>query len=157
MKTWNILLKLPNGEKKNLELIDSNSFFNGYLKLKKNFFTRLIKAIKMTKSYSSGNTIERVISPDKKDWTNNPWILMIVKDNEKGMRFWFFIKRELDLTGLLVGIGPKAFIDFNNDNASDIKHNIKGIINYVITYINKFNCIVFLPSLLSSKEEKKNS
>ncbi|GAG92528.1 unnamed protein product, partial [marine sediment metagenome] len=77
-----------------------------------------------------------------------PWMLIIVKDNEKNKPFWFFIKREKDLTGVLVAIGPKPFAEYNNSNQSEAKREIKNLINYIIAYLNKFNCIVFLPRFL---------
>jgi len=58
------------------------------------------------------------------------------------------IKREKDLSGVLVAIGPKGFTEYNNKNLSDVKRELKRLVNYVITYLNKFNCIVFLPKHL---------
>ena len=153
MNTWTVLLKFPSGGDQKIELVDARAYFNGYLKLKRNYFTRLIKAIKMTKTYTTGHAIEEIIGNDGKNWTNNPWLLLIVKDNEINKRFWFLIRREKDLTGILIAIGPEEYVKFNNDNLADIKHNLKGIINYIITYINKFSCVVFLPNYLSSTDK----
>jgi len=103
----------------------------------------------MTKKYSTGRAIEKVLGPEgeEDDWTLNPWMLIIVKDNEKNKPFWFFIKRERDLSGLLVAIGPKSFADYNSNN-SEAKREIKRLINYIIAYLNKFNCVVLLPNYL---------
>ena len=43
-------------------------------------------------------------------------MLLMVKDNEKKTSFWLFIKREKDLSGLLIAIGPKQFAEYNNSN-----------------------------------------
>ena len=152
MKLWKIYLKLSNDFKfeNALELYDAKSYFGGYLKIKRNFFIELIKAIKTSNKYLSLKAIEKVISPeDDQDWTNNPWILIISKDIEKSKSFWLLIKREKDLSGILVAIGPKPFADYNNkqDN-SEARHEIKQIISYLTLYINKFQSIIFLPNYL---------
>ena len=73
---------------------------------------------------------------------------MIIKDNEKEKPFWFLIKREKDISGLLVAIGPKKFADYNNNN-SEAKRDLMRILNYTITYLNKFNCVILLSNYLS--------
>jgi len=148
MKTWKLLLKFPDDTTKSLDLYDSSEFFNGYLKIKRTYFTSMIKAIKMTKKYSTGNGIERVTSPEGEDWTFNPWILLFVEENENGNPFWLLIKREMDLSGSLIGVGPKPFVDYNIANTSGAKRDIKRLINYIITHFNKFSCIVLLPNYL---------
>lgn len=148
MKPWKVLLKFDKlNSETELELFDAKSYFGGYLKIKRSYFNKLIKIIKMTKKYSTRRAIERVISPDEIDWTLNPWMLILVKDNEKEKKFWFFIKREKDLSGHLVAIGPKPFVDYNKVN-SEAKREIKQIINYIIAYLNKFQVIVLLPNYL---------
>ncbi|MFX0080160.1 MAG: hypothetical protein ACFE94_00240 [Candidatus Hodarchaeota archaeon] len=149
MEPWKIFLKLSDGTDQILELFDAKAYFGGYLKIKRSFFNALIKSIKMSRKYITHKAIEKVIDPDEKDWTLNPWMLLIVKDNEKKKPFWFFIKREKDLTGALVAIGPKPFIEYSNNNQSEAKHEIKNLINYIITYLNKFNCVVLLPKYLT--------
>ncbi|MFW9936859.1 MAG: hypothetical protein ACFFD5_04375 [Candidatus Thorarchaeota archaeon] len=146
MKTWKVLIKYSDENIENLDLYDASSYFDGYLKIKRSFFNSLIKAIKMSKKYTTGNAIEKVINPEGEDWTLNPWMLLLVKDNEKDNTFWYFIKRESDLSGLLVAIGPKAFADYINANTTETKRDIKRLINYLIAYLNKFNCIVLLPN-----------
>ena len=149
METWNVSLKLTNGSNKTLELYDVKPIFNGYLKIKRNYFDRLLKAIKITKKYFAGNGIERVTGPDKQDWTLNPWILILIQDNEKRKPFWLFIKRERDLSGELVAIGPKAFADYNNINSDEARRELKRLMTYIVVYINKFECNVLLPNYLS--------
>ena len=153
MKLWKIILKFSNGTdfKKELELFDAKSYFGGYLKIKRGYFNELAKTIKMTKKYSTGRAIERVIGPENdEDWTDNPWMLFIIKDTEKNKPFWFFIKREKDLSGLLVAIGPKSYAEYNNNqNNSEARREIKRLINYIIAYLNKFHCLILLPNSLT--------
>jgi len=149
MDCWKVFLKHIDGIDKKLELFDAKIYFGGYLKIKRSYFNALIKSIKMTKKYFTSKAIEKVVGPDDIDWTLNPWMLIILKDNEKKMPFWFLIKREKDLTGDLVAIGPKQFAEYNNKNLSEARREIKQLINYTIAYLNKFNCVVFLPKFLS--------
>ena len=148
MNLWKVFLKSSNGIEKELELFDTKNYFGGYLKIQRSFFNSLTKSIKMTKKYFTYKAIEKVLGPDEDDWTLNPWMLIVVQDNEKKKTFWFFIKREKDLTGVLVGIGPKTYADYNNQKLSEAKREIKLLINYIITYLNKFSCVVFLPKYL---------
>ncbi len=148
MSLWKVFLKFSDGTDKELELFDAKVYFGGYLKIKRSFFNALLKSIKMTKKFLTKKAIEKVLSPDKTDWTLNPWMLIVIKDNEKKMPFWFFIKREKDLSGVLVAIGPKGFAEYSNKNLSEAKRKIKRLVNYVIVYLNKFNCVVFLPKYL---------
>lgn len=149
MNTWKITIELEDGKNEVIELYDAKAYFEGYLKIKRSYFNRLIKAIKIAKNYALKHAIEGVLSPDKEEWALNPWILLIVKDTEKEMPFWFLIKRELDLSGLLVAIGPKSFAEFNSQNFGDAKRDIKRIINFIVSYLNKFNCVIFIPKFLS--------
>jgi len=148
MDTWKVFLKFSDGEDKELKLFDAKAYFGGYLKIKRSYFNALFKSIKMTKRYLTQKAIEKVIGPNNDNWTLNPWILIIVKDNEKKKSFWFFIKREKDLSGILVAIGPKPFAEYNNKNLSEAKREIKSLINYIIAYLNKFNCVIMLPNYL---------
>lgn len=148
MDHWDVFLKFSDGIDRKLELYDAKSYFGGYLRIKRSYFNALTRSIKMTKKYFTERAIEKVLGPDEADWTYNPWMLLIIKDNEKKMPFWLFIRREKDLSGALVGLGPKQFAEYNNKNPSDAKREIKQLINYIITYLNKFNCIIFLPNFL---------
>jgi hypothetical protein len=152
MNTWRITLKLEDGKLEEFDLYDAKLYFEGYLKIKRSYFNRLTKAIKIAKNYTMKHAIEDVLSPDKEDWVLNPWLLMVVKDIEKEMPFWFLIKREFDLSGILVAIGPKSFAEFNSQNLGDAKRDIKRIINFIVSYLNKFNCIVFIPQFLSQEK-----
>jgi hypothetical protein len=148
MNTWNVVLKFANGKEKNLELFDAKRYFNGYLKIKRSYFNRLIKAVKMTKKYTTVHAIEEVVAPDKENWTLNAWMLISAVDNERQNPFWLFIKREKDLSGYLIAIGPKSFYDYSNIDINEAKRDLKRLINYIIAYLNKFNCTIFLPNYL---------
>ena len=154
MEPWKIYLKFSNETEmgQELELYDAKSYFGGYLKIKRSYFNALVKNVKMTKKYITSRAIEKVLGPGDEDWTLNPWMLLIVKDNEKNKPFWFFIKREKDLSGLLVGIGPKPFAKYSDDNLADARSEIKRLINYIIAYLNKFNCVVLLPNYLAAEQ-----
>ncbi|MFX0033237.1 MAG: hypothetical protein ACFE8E_01960 [Candidatus Hodarchaeota archaeon] len=149
MDTWNVSLKFADDSTNTLELYDVKPIFNGYLKIKRSYFDRLLKAIKMTKKYFTGNAIEKVSGPDNEDWTLNPWILVLIQDNEKKKPFWLFMKRERDLSGELVAIGPKAFADYNSINSDEARRELKRLMTYIVVYINKFECSVLLPNYLS--------
>lgn len=149
MDIWKISLKFSDGKVNELELYDAKAYFNGYLSLKRSYFIRLVKAIKMTRKYTTGHAIEKVIGPDVVDWTENAWMLLLIKDNEKKNPFWLLIKREKDLSGLLIAIGPKSFAEYNNSNLLEAKRDIKRLINYIVAYLTKFNCSVLLPNNLS--------
>lgn len=148
MSAWKVFLKLPNNEKKEFELYDAKKYFGGYLKIKRSYFNSLIKTIKMTKKYFTQRSIEKVIDPDNNEWTFNPWMLIIVKENEKKIPFWFLIKREKDLSGSLIAIGPKSFAEHNDQNLEEAKREIRRLINYIIVYLNKFRCVILLPNFL---------
>lgn len=150
MNPWKVYLKFFDDTdiEQELELFDAKSFFGGYLKLKRSYFDSLVKNIKMTKKYITGKAIEKVIGPDNEDWSQNPWLLLIVKDEVKLKPFWFFIKREKDLSGLLVAIGPKTFEEYSNNDPSEARNEIKRLLNYIIAYLNKFNCVILLPNYL---------
>ena len=143
-----ITLKFSDGTNKDLEMFDTKTYFGGYLKIKRSYFDSLVKSIKMTKKYFTKKAIDKVLAPDDEDWSLNPWMLIMVKDNEKKMPFWFFIKREKDLSGTLVAIGPKSYVEYNNNKSTESNREIKHLINYIIVYLNKFDCVVLLPNFI---------
>ena len=56
MNPWKVFLKFDNSNsEKKLELFDAKSYFGGYLKIKRSYFNKLVKIIKMTKTYSTGS------------------------------------------------------------------------------------------------------
>lgn len=148
MNLWKVLLKFSDGTNRDIELFDVKTYFGGYLKIKRSYFNALAKTIKITRNYFTGRAIEKVLGPKNDDWTYNPWMLLMVKENEKKRPFWLFIKREKDLSGILVAIGPKSFANYNSNVASEARREIKRLINYIVTYLKKFKCIILLPNHL---------
>ena len=146
MKPWKISLNYGENNTEQLELYDTFEFFNGYLKIKRSYFNKLIKAVKMTKKYQIEKGISTVMNPENEDWTMNPWMFFLVKDNEKENPFWLLIKREKDLSGTLVAIGPKQFRDYNASINSEAKRELKRLINFIIIHLNKFNCLILIPN-----------
>ncbi|MFW9950367.1 MAG: hypothetical protein ACFFKA_09630, partial [Candidatus Thorarchaeota archaeon] len=144
---WKVNLTYNNNQKEKLELFDAKSYFNGYLNIKRTYFNKLVETIKITKKYNVIHGIQEVIGPDEEDWTLNAWMLLIITDDEKQNPFLLFIKRERDLSGTLVAIGPQAFAEYNDNNQDEAKHEIKRLINYLVTYLNKFHCNIFLPNI----------
>jgi hypothetical protein len=149
MKTWKISLDYTGSNPKEIKLFDVFPFFNGYLKVRRSYFDKLIKAIKMTKKYRIEKGITKVFNPENEDWTLNPWMLFLIKDNEKQNPFWLLIKREKDLSGILVAIGPKKFNDYVSSLNSEAKRELKRLINFIVVYLNKFNCNILLPTHIS--------
>lgn len=150
MKSWKISIKFSDSSKaleKEIILFDAQTFFNGYLKIRRTYFNALIKAIKISRNYNSEKGIDKIIGPDNRDWTNNAWLLLLIKDTEKMKPFWILIKREKDLSGLLIALGPKSFVEHSNNN-QEVKREIKNLLNYFISYINKFECTILIPNFL---------
>jgi hypothetical protein len=148
MEFWKIFLKYDNStDGTEIQLHDAKTYFGGYLKIKRTYFNELAKIIRSNNNYLTGKAIEKVIGPDNTDWTFNSWMFLTIKDNEKGKKFWLFIKREKDLSGILVAIGPKTFADYNKENA-EAKREIKQVLSFIITYGNKFQVVILLPNHL---------
>jgi len=145
MKKWSVKLKFSDGREKKINLYDANRYFDGYLKIKRSYFNTLNEIINKENNYDIGKAIEKVETPDGEDWTLNPWILIIAKENEMGKTFWLLIKREKDLSGILIAIGPKLFAKYNNTN-SEAKREIMRVINYLTAYLKKFECSILLPN-----------
>lgn len=150
MKTWNISITFNGNDTQILKLFDAFELFNGYLKIKRTYFEKLIKAANMTKKYRIQKGISHVENPDNEDWTLNPWMFLLVKDIEKENPFWLLIKREKDLSGILVAIGPKQFKEYNSSINSEAKRELKRLVNFIVVHLNKFNCLILLPNFLTS-------
>ena len=147
MKNWKLSIKYNGFKATEIELIDIKNFFEGYLKLKRSYFTSLTKAVKISKKYSVIKGIEKVFSPNQEDWTINPWVLLLIKDDEKENPFWLLFLREKDLSGELVAIGPQEFVTYIMNDVEG-KKELKRLLNYIITYLNKFECIIMIPNFL---------
>lgn len=148
MKNWTLTIKIGENEEDNLNLFDVKGFLNGYLSINRNFFDEILNIVKMIKKYTVGKGIERVIGPNKKDWTQNSWVLLMFKDNEKQVPFWLLIKREKDLTGTLVAIGPEDLYQYYKDS-KEPDDEIKRIIEYIVSYPQKFKLSMIIPNFIS--------
>lgn len=148
MKTWTISLKINDETLNDIELVDMNEIVEGYLNINRNFFDELLQIAKVLKKYAIGKGIENIIGPDKKNWTNNPWVLFMAKDNEKETPFWLLLKREKDLTGNLVGIGPQRFFDYLK-STKEPDDEIKRFIEYIIAYPQKFKLSMIIPNFIN--------
>jgi hypothetical protein len=149
MKNWKITLKFPDGTTDQLELFDGASILKGYPTIKRAYFNSLTDLLKNENNkYISGKAIEKVVGPDEADWTNNPWLLFIIRDNEKQTPFWFLFKREKkEMNGILVAIGPEQFAEYlKASSESDI--NLKKLLYYFTAYAKKWTMLVLLPNYL---------
>ncbi len=149
-KKWKVILSDPEDDdsvQREVILYDAARYFDGYLTIKRSYFNGLLQSLKTSKNYLTGRGIEKVLSPKDKDWTLNPWILLLIKDKEKEKRFWFLVKRQKNLSASLVALGPKEFADYNRNN-SEAKKEIIRILGYVVAYLNKFDCLIAFPNYL---------
>jgi hypothetical protein len=148
MKNWNVIIKIGDEGTDNLELIDINEVLEGYLNINRTFFDELLSIVKMIRKYALGKGIEKVLGPDKEDWTQNPWVLLMLKDAEKKLPFWLLLKREKDLNGFLVAIGPDSFYQFCKAS-KEPDDEIKRILEYVIAYPQKFKTSIIIPNFIA--------
>ncbi|MHA1729185.1 MAG: hypothetical protein ACTSWY_10690 [Promethearchaeota archaeon] len=145
--TWKI--KITNKEKAhNLKLFDANHIFGEYLKVNRNYFDELIDALGISKNYTTNKGITEVIGNDGKNWTKNPWLLLIAKYKERKAPIWILFKRENDLNGFLVALGPNIFYKYVF-SSSEKKEDIYRILEYIIVYKTKWQVTIFLPAFLS--------
>ncbi|MHA1776219.1 MAG: hypothetical protein ACTSWC_05565 [Promethearchaeota archaeon] len=147
MKKWKVSLKLEENEKNLVELIDAKEILDGYLNINRNFYVELLNIAKIINRYMIGKGIEFVIDPNGKDWSLNPWILMLVKDNESDIPFRFLMKREKDLSGFLVGIGPEKFVNYLKESKEE-EDEIKRFLEYLIAYPQKFRISMVIPNFI---------
>ena len=84
-------------------------YWENIFKLRRNYFDDLIKEIKLNKKYTVGKSLKKVTSPEGEDWTENPLILLMANNKEKDVPIWLLLKRENNLNGYLVAVGPRFF------------------------------------------------
>jgi hypothetical protein len=148
MKNWQVTLKIGDTPPEQMTLTDLCEVIDGYLNINRTFFDELINIVKMIKKYAIGKGVEKVIGPDEKEWTNNPWLMVMFKDNEKNVPFWTLIKREKDLTGYLVAIGPANFVEYCKAS-KEPDDEIKRLLEYLIAYPQKFKVSIVIPNFIS--------
>jgi len=146
-KTWKVKVTIAGAEQPPLELFDACTVFGEYIQIRRNYFDDLIDSLKISKNYSVGKGIEEVIGIDGENWTKNPWILVMAKDNEKGVPFWLLIKRENDLNGFLVAIGPELLYKYMNESKENLDE-IRKILEYLVVYHAKWTTTVLIPNFL---------
>ena len=72
---------------------------------------------------------------------------MLVKDNESDIPFRFLMKREKDLSGFLVGIGPEKFVNYLKESKEE-EDEIKRFLEYLIAYPQKFRISMVIPNFI---------
>ena len=147
MKKWHVTVKIDDEPPEELTMYDVKDIYDSYISVNRTFFDEILAVVKMIRKYAIGKGIEKIIGPDKKLWTGNPWLLIMFKDNEIQVPFWLLLKREKDLNGTLVALGPQKFYDFcSKDKDSD--DEIKRIIEYLIAYPQKFRVSIMIPNMI---------
>jgi hypothetical protein len=146
-KTWKLEIKFEGRPSPDtLEMVDVNEISEGYIHVKRDFFDNLIENVKDQHRYSIGKGIQSVFDPTGKNWTENPWILLMTKENSQKTQFWILLKRERNLSGYIVAIGPKGYYHYLSEMESNKVDEIKKLIEYVVSYPAKFNLLVLIPN-----------
>ena len=96
----------------------------------------------------SEKELKKLTGPDNENWTQNPWILLMIKDNEKSIPFWFLIKREKSLTGYFGSLWARKCSSIIANNLRKIDDEIKRILEYIIAYPQKFKLSIIIPNFL---------
>ena len=148
MKTWQLTIQIGSETPDQIVLHDLQKILEGYLNVNRTFFDELLDIVKMIKKYAVGKGIEKIIGPDNENWTQNPWLLLMVKEKEEGIPFWLLFKREKDLTGYLVAVGPDNYYEYINSN-KEPDDEIKKFLEYIIAYPQKFNLSILIPNFLT--------
>lgn len=145
MASWKVSIRVPDSEGiQVLELEDVISLFKAYPEVKRNFFDDLVAAINKTPTYYVGAKITKVTGADGEDWTSNPWILIIARESELNTPLWLLFKREKNLAGYLVALGPPAATTYAKENGLD---ELRRILEYIVAFVNRWDITVFLPEI----------
>lgn len=147
---WKIELNINNikiNDNKPLELHDLHSLIGKYIKINQTYFDELLKTIKITKKYSVSKSIRKITKNNGESWTENPWILIIAENTENKVPVWMLIKRENDLTGFLIAVGPDLFYENLNSSKDNIE-DIRKILEYIVVYHGKWKTTVLIPEFL---------
>jgi hypothetical protein len=147
---WKIELNINNikiNDNEPLELHDLHSLIGKYIKLNQTYFDELLKTIKITKKYSVSKSIRKITKNNGESWTENPWILIIAENTENKVPVWMLIKRENDLTGFLIAVGPDLFYENLNSSKDNIE-DIRKILEYIVVYHGKWKTTVLIPEFL---------
>ena len=146
-KIWTVKVTTDTGSPKTIKLFDGNAVLGEYIQIRRNYFDDLIKEIKLNKKYTVGKSLKKVTSPDGEEWTNNPLILIMANNKEKGVPLWLLIKRENNLNGYLVAVGPKVFCEYLIKEQERIEE-IRKFLEYMVIYSQKWTISALIPSFL---------
>ncbi|MHA1793278.1 MAG: hypothetical protein ACTSVI_11580 [Promethearchaeota archaeon] len=149
---WKVHLSLDEIDE-DIELIDIEKLLNTYLVIRKKFFDDFLEVIQKINHYSVGKAIESVVSFDGSDWTKNSWLLVMCKQMKDDATFWMLFKREQNLSGVLVGIGPdefvKAFMELLPKDFDSRNEYLKKLLIWLTVEPGKWkNVGVFIPNWL---------
>lgn len=147
---WKIELNINNikiNDNQPLELHDLHSLIGKYIKINQTYFDELLKTIKITKKYSVSKSIRKITKNNGESWTENPWILIIAENTDNKVPVWMLIKRENDLTGFLIAVGPDLFYENLNSSKDNIE-DIRKILEYIVVYHGKWKTTVLIPEFL---------
>jgi len=146
-KIWTINIHADGGTSKTIKLYDGKAVLGEYLQIRRNYFDDLIKEIKLNKKYIVGKSLKKVTSPEGEDWTKNPLILLLATNKDKKIPLWLLIKRENNLNGFLVAMGPSVFCEYLVKEPERIEE-IRKFLEYLVIYSQKWAITTIIPSFL---------
>jgi len=149
IKTWDVKLSSGDDSSKKITMYDVRGILGNYIKLNRIYFDELLKSINTSRFYNISKGITEIIGVDGKNWTENPWLLILTKSTilEDNAAVWFLIKRENDLNGFLVAIGPNLFYEYIS-NSKDNTEELHKLLEYIIDP-RHWNVSVFIPDFLT--------
>ncbi|TFG18933.1 MAG: hypothetical protein EU530_07775 [Promethearchaeota archaeon] len=146
-KIWSIQLSEASGSPKTIELCDGNAVLGEYIQIRRNYFDDLIKEIKLNKKYTVSKSLKEVTSPKGENWTENPLILIVAHNKEKDVPIWLLLKRENNLNGYLIAIGPDVFCEYISKEQEKIEE-IRKFLEYMVIYSLKWEILALIPTFL---------
>ena len=146
-KIWTVKLSVDSGSTKTIKLYDGKAVLGEYVQIRRNYFDDLIKEIKLNKKFTVGKSLKKVTSPEGEDWIENPLVLLMANNKEKEVPLWLLIKRENNLNGYLVAIGPNVFCDYLAKEQERIEE-IRKFLEYMVIYSQKWVISAIIPTFL---------
>lgn len=147
VSNWKIKIKIEGKETEPIEMRDAKEILGEYISIRRNYFDELIKSLE-TKRYNIGKGIEEIIGIDGENWTKNPWLLLLAKDNESNAPMWFLIDRKEISNGFLVALGPDIFSKYLKNSKEDIEE-VRKLLEYMVSNPRKWKMTVLIPNFLS--------
>jgi hypothetical protein len=150
---WVIKMRLDPEISEELKLVDLQVAFGSYMGIRKKFFEDLLTVAPNAKNYAVGKAIESVTGIDSDDWTKNSWLLVMAKELKNKAVYWLLFKRNQQMDGVLVAIGPEEFPKsilglFSNDPESRNEYLKKINIWLTIEPAKWQNVAIFIPTWL---------